>query len=137
MKMVQSARGRVMSYLLPPMAWALLIFIESSVPSSDIPNSAIFEYDKLIHLGIYFVLAFLVYRAFSIEGVSPRLRSLAALLTVALVALFGASDEYHQHFVPGRSMEFFDWVADSLGAVLAVAVHTYLTWRKSRKQTGT
>jgi VanZ family protein len=136
MKMFQSARGRVLSFVLPPVGWALLIFIESSIPSDEIPKSEIWQYDKVIHLCIYFVLAFLLYRAFRFGGFPPKLRSLAPLLTVAVIALYGASDEFHQHFVPGRSMEFFDWVADMLGAILLVSVQSFLSWRKSRREPG-
>lgn len=37
------------------------------------------------------------------------------LLVFGMVAVFGATDEWHQSFVPGRSCEFGDWVADAFG----------------------
>jgi len=42
-------------------------------------------------------------------------------LTIAAASLFGASDECHQSFTPGRQADVFDWLADTLGACLAVA----------------
>ena len=30
-------------------------------------------------------------------------------------ALLGAVDEFHQQWIPGRSMEFLDWAADFAG----------------------
>jgi UDP-2,3-diacylglucosamine pyrophosphatase LpxH len=42
------------------------------------------------------------------------------LLVFMGVALFGATDEWHQYFVPGRSCELGDWVADSLGGGLGL-----------------
>ena len=34
------------------------------------------------------------------------------------VALYGAADEIHQRFVPNRSCDVLDWLADTLGASL-------------------
>jgi VanZ family protein len=54
--------------------------------------------------------------------------SARAFLAIVIVSIFGLSDELHQHFTPGRSMEFMDWVADTLGATLAVGLYTYWAW---------
>jgi len=48
------------------------------------------------------------------------------------VAFFGATDEWHQRFVPGRACEFGDWMADSLGAVVGLAL-TSLPFLWSRR----
>jgi VanZ family protein/UDP-2,3-diacylglucosamine pyrophosphatase LpxH len=42
------------------------------------------------------------------------------LLVFLLVVFFGATDEWHQRFVPGRACEFGDWVADTLGGALGL-----------------
>jgi UDP-2,3-diacylglucosamine pyrophosphatase LpxH/VanZ family protein len=44
------------------------------------------------------------------------------LLVFALVSAYGATDEWHQYFVPGRSCEFGDWVADTLGGAFGIFV---------------
>lgn len=44
------------------------------------------------------------------------------LLLFAAVALFGAADEWHQSFVPGRETSAFDWLADALGAAFGLAL---------------
>jgi len=129
-----TTRSRFYRSALPAVLWAAWIFIASSVPSDDFPASPIFDYDKLIHLSIYFVFAALMYRAFRFEGISPVLRSRAALLTIAIVVFYGASDEFHQHFVPGRSMDVFDWIADVTGGILCVAIMSYLSPRKLPKK---
>jgi VanZ family protein len=43
------------------------------------------------------------------------LGAVAVLLTV----LYGASDEFHQSFVPSRQMDVMDLVADGAGAAAA------------------
>lgn len=44
------------------------------------------------------------------------------LLLAALIfsSAYGASDEWHQSFVPGRLADAADWLADTLGAMLAL-----------------
>ncbi|MCE1204445.1 MAG: VanZ family protein [Holophagaceae bacterium] len=52
------------------------------------------------------------------------------LLVFGLLAAFGATDEWHQSFVPGRACELGDWVADVLGGglgLLASSLHLLFT----------
>lgn len=69
--------------------------------------------DKVVHFLMYGVLAFLAARAARLDG-----RTTATLVTVGIgIALLGGVDEWHQQFIPGRSMERADWMADALGAL--------------------
>ena len=72
-------------------------------------------FDKVTHFFIYGLLATLTLRWLGSRRWAPW-------LAIAVVSLFGASDEWHQSFVPGRSCEVADWVADTLGAALAVSL---------------
>jgi VanZ family protein len=47
-----------------------------------------------------------------------------AWLAVLAVSLFGATDEWHQSFTPGRMMDWTDWVADTAGALVAAVAYT-------------
>lgn len=119
-------------YQLPAILWACLIFAASSIASSQIPDLSIFRFDKVIHFGIYFVLAMLVYRAFRNQNRFPALARHAYLFTLLVIVLYGASDEFHQSFVPGRDCDIFDLLADGAGG----AVLTALVWFKERSLTG-
>ena len=44
------------------------------------------------------------------------------LLVFIAVSAFGALDEFHQSFVPGRDADVFDWMADTFGGVLGLAL---------------
>lgn len=55
------------------------------------------------------------------------------LLVFVLVSLYGASDEIHQHFVPGRDCDVFDWLADTVGGGLGLALIS-LSRLRSRKR---
>jgi VanZ family protein len=80
------------------------------------------SFDKLAHFCVYGLMATLLFRL-----IPPASRNgLSALVVILAVSLFGLSDEIHQAFTPGRSVEFADWVADTLGAV--VAVMAYWKW---------
>ena len=98
---------------LPPLLWAGVILTGTSVPSSALPDQ-VSSFDKALHFTIYAIFAALLGRQMS-EVVS---RWRAALLAIAIAMAFAAMDEWHQQFIPGRSTEFADWQADSLGAAI-------------------
>jgi len=97
--------------------WATLTFWLSASP--DAQGAAGFldlssPWDKLYHAGNFGVLAALLYLATG-----------RAWLAVLLASLYGVSDEVHQAFVPGRSADAADWLADTAGALVAVL---FLRW---------
>lgn len=93
------------------LAWMLLMFWLSS--RSDLPDPARLPewipVDKVAHLILFAVLAALFY-----------LSGLRARWAVVAAALYGLSDEFHQMYVPGRSPDLRDWLADVVGAILGV-----------------
>jgi len=102
--------------------WGLLagymacIFVLSSIPGHTLPGVQIS--DKLIHAGEYGLLGVCMCRALSGQMTAwPRTR--IALLSALIATLYGATDEFHQLFVPQRSASLSDLVADGLGAALA------------------
>jgi VanZ family protein len=107
-------------------AWAALLFWLSSLPGGTAPVSP-FPFpgdDKVVHAGAYAVLGGLLRVAIGRTGPA-----------IALAAAYGASDEFHQAFVPGRDADVFDWFADVAGAVLGAALAARATrrpWRSSR-----
>lgn len=107
---------------LPALLWMGLIFIASSIPSQRFPDLGLFRYDKLIHLVIYGVLGFLLHRALSRQARFPTLARWSGVWTVVLCVLYGVSDEFHQSFVPGRDMSVYDLIANTVGALLSMAI---------------
>jgi VanZ family protein len=107
---------------LPPTLWAALILILTSIPGSHIPELPFRNFDKVVHFTIYGVLGWLAARAW----VSGSRATSMVLLALVCVSIFGALDEWHQQFIPQRSMDFLDWAADTSGAaaglVLALAM---------------
>ncbi|MEZ4248249.1 MAG: VanZ family protein [Polyangiales bacterium] len=99
----------------PAAAYMALIFTLSSF-RLDLPELPGVPWrDKVVHFFEYGMLGFLCAHATSRTWPRrPRPRMLA--LGAFLAAAFGLSDELHQAFVPGRTAEVLDFVADVLGA---------------------
>ncbi|MCC6446976.1 MAG: VanZ family protein [Armatimonadetes bacterium] len=108
-----------MIYWLPVLLYLGAIFWLSSQPR--LPGARYFElHDKITHFLAYFFLTGFVWRAFAHAG--GLFRGHPSLWTFLLVITYGASDEFHQRFVPYRMADVKDWAADCLGAALMLAV---------------
>jgi len=79
--------------------------------------SAIPSFDKMVHGSLYGVEGFLLYLAIRWPG-RQGFSLLRALTVAGALAIFGTADETHQAFIPGRSMEAMDAVADGTAAAL-------------------
>jgi VanZ family protein len=75
-------------------------------------------------------MGLLFYRAYQTLSFKNN-RQLLLVLSMASASLYGISDEIHQHFVPYREADFFDAVADILGAICGVYVYQF--WRLRKK----
>ena len=102
-------------------AWAMmvLIFVLSSI--SGFPPAPGGVDRGVAHALEYGVLAGLLLRG--LTGARWRGVSVwAAGVAVLLATLYGVTDEAHQRFVPGRTAEVSDLVADALGATVAAGL---------------
>ena len=94
----------------------MFIFWLSSGPVSA-PKSIQFDgMDKVAHICAFGLLAGLVSYGLRRSG-KPWTPGALLLLPVLFVACYGASDEIHQYFVPTRSCDILDWMADVTGAL--------------------
>jgi VanZ family protein len=117
---------------LPPAVWALAIFVLSSLSGSALPPLPGLNADKVIHAGVYAVLGALLARAVC---ASTRFGTAAvALLAAVLATGYGASDEIHQRFVPQRSADRADLVADAAGGLLGALTFTLIVARRRRRE---
>lgn len=106
--------------LAAPFAWAAVIFVLSHSPRGpDLPES-IPHLDKLLHAGAYAILAGLTALAL-FRTTSWSLRRIAWTALI-LSSLYGVTDELHQAFIPGRTADPADWLADTLGAATILLV---------------
>lgn len=118
----------------PPVFWAAFILLLTSIPGSDIPHVGFLSFhasDKLVHATMYGIFAWLATRALTRSG-QPLLRSI--LLVILGIMVFGALDEWHQQFIPGRSMDLFDWLADLSGATIGTIVAIVAAGTRERRE---
>ena len=96
---------------LPAIAWAALIFALSGIPTLS-TGLGLWDvvFRKLAHATEYAILAALLLRA---------VRELPAW---ALSVAYAVSDEFHQHFVPGRAGRPLDVAIDATGALAGVLI---------------
>jgi VanZ family protein len=108
---------------IPSIVYMVAIFHFSS-ESQPMPIVTEHVWDKLLHLLEYGGLGALLYRALRGEGLGWAAAFVAA--TVVTVA-YGASDEWHQSFVPLRDASVRDWFADMLGGAIGAAIYGALS----------
>jgi VanZ family protein len=144
-------------YWLPVLVWMWVIFAGSSdrlsfqhssrligpvvrwlFPhlSEESVRAIIFILRKCAHLAEYAVLALLLWRALhKAPGLdAPRWRWPEAGLALALAALYAASDEFHQTFVPSRQGCVSDVLLDTAGGALGLmCLWAAGRWRRAAK----
>ena len=102
--------------LLLALGWMAFIFWESSSAIQlDLPELFPHE-DKLAHLVLFGLLA--AFWLGSFPTTSTGYRSREVWFAILIATLYGALDEWHQSFVPGRTADPLDLLADGVGALL-------------------
>ncbi|MDD3498293.1 MAG: VanZ family protein [Candidatus Moranbacteria bacterium] len=127
-------------YYLPVFLWMGLIFYFSSLQGNGIkwePNFWFYAERKGAHIFEYFVLTFLIARAFfageKIESTRPDLKDknfLKIILAGAVSLLYAFSDEMHQAFVFGREGKISDIGIDLAGILIAIFI--VIRFRKNK-----
>ena len=117
---------------LPAPLIALAIFILSAQSTLPLPPTPFLSPDKVAHFIAFGTLAFALSLWFPLSRWKERPLQ-TALLVILLTSLYGASDEFHEYFVPGRDTSFGDWLADTLGALGAVLLFLWGTTQYTKR----
>jgi VanZ family protein len=128
-------RTRFFLYWLGVAIYAVGIFILSSLsaPPSPPGTEGSASFPVFAHFLIYAVFSALILIALE-NSTRPRLVLNAPAITMIIASVYGALDEYHQHFVPGRTMTTEDFLIDCLGSVSTMfAVLIFRSLRNARK----
>ncbi len=118
------------------LAWLLVVgycgfIFFLSAQSNPLPLLTAHIWDKALHFTEYATLGALLALAFGVWDQPTNGWRVA--LAILCGALYGASDELHQSFVPGRDAEVGDAVADALGTSLGVGALWLLATLQSRR----
>jgi VanZ family protein len=107
-----------------------IIFVQSSLPAIELPPVDIISTDKLIHMGVFGLLAALCYISLVHIPKKNMLNKSPFQWSAIIVTFYGATDEIHQYFVPFRSAEVLDWLADAAGVILVLILIKYYLQNK-------
>jgi VanZ family protein len=94
------------------------------MPQDDIPDLDLFWWmtwvkpDKLVHAVLFGMQFMLVMIPIAYQSANNNIRSIS-LYCAGAVVVWGLSTEIIQRFVPGRSFDWADWIADILGIAIA------------------
>jgi VanZ family protein len=102
--------------------WTLIIVAACSIPGSDLPEIDIDWIDKVAHVSLFLVLAWLWLDA--TEGPVPR----RILWVVVLGSVFGVLTEFYQGILPWeRSPDVLDALANTAGLIAGSAA--FAAWK--------
>ena len=134
--------GRIVKYWLPVVVWMTLIFSASTglgrpentsrfvrpfllwldpKMSEETIEKVHYAIRKTAHFTEYGVLGLLLWRLLHFDPWWAKWRTREFLMALLLAALYAASDEFHQKFVPGREAAVRDVMIDTCGAGAGLA----------------
>ena len=108
---------------IPGIAWFFIVLYIMCLPNEEIPKISWLmniNFDKVVHVGVFALLATLFCWPFYRSGIAADNRKNYFIKIAIATSVWGMATEFIQKFwIPGRSFDMFDWVSDTLGALLA------------------
>ena len=100
------------------LGWLFVIFYSLFYYSPD-SSLIVFKYfDKIIHFFLFFVQTLLILKTFLLYG--SNLNSKFMLIIIFFITLFALLTEIYQSILPMRKFDFFDFLSDFFGIVIAL-----------------
>lgn len=113
--------NRLKVLLIPLILYWIILFIATTLPST--PYVEVLEIsDKLKHLSAYMILAILLSLNLHFQEKWKSPSKFYLSYTFIICITYGVLDEIHQIFVPNRTGEFLDWVADLTGTLIGILI---------------
>ena len=112
---------RKFTFWLPALFWAGLIFFLSAQSRLPQVGPQFKNKDKIEHFAAYTIFWFCTLLPLRYGHGLSLAKSI--VIAVVLTSAYGASDELHQRFVPNRSCDVLDWIADSFGGFIAASAY--------------
>lgn len=99
--------------------WALVILVLCLIPGKELPRyrwTDLFSFDKVVHAGVFFVLAWLMVVALRPTGTGPAIR-----WTAGVCLMYGGLLEVMQGtLMTDRYADVGDFVANGIGVALGL-----------------
>lgn len=98
------------------------------MPETDIWD--LLKFDKLAHVFVFAVLTFLMIIGFTKQYTYRSLRFSAVKHSLLVSISYGILLETIQMFSPGRSLEIYDYIANTIGCFTGYGIF-YIIYRKN------
>ncbi len=109
---------------IPLVIYWLILFILTTLPGNEAISIGV--NDKIEHFGAYGLLSGILYLNLFFQKKFTLLNKFPATFTLLVASIYGMVDELHQIFVPGRTADVRDWLADFIGSLLAVLIVKFI-----------
>ena len=119
-----------MRHLFFPILWTIIIGILTGLPGNSFPNMslwALLSFDSFAHCFVFAVFTFLWSVALCKQTRRPLLRHRGHYIAAGIGIIYGFLIEILQYMVyVGRSAEWADIIADTLGCIAGWALFTII-----------
>lgn len=106
---------------IPAIIFFLFTFLLFTIPGKEIPQfkwGDIIKVDKLVHVGLFFILLILLSFPFNNTTLTTKLRLKWFLIFTISAILYGIAIEYVQkYFILNRTFSVLDIIADAFGCI--------------------
>lgn len=117
---------RTLKYQWPAIVWSIIVLILCDMPIESKGPSIFFEgFDKMVHLGFFFILTVLLFFGKIRQQNSYDYRTLTIIKILLITTFLGVTIELLQYAVfTYRSAEWWDLLSDMLG--VGMGIFSYL-----------
>lgn len=123
-----------LSNFIPGVIWFFIVLILIVIPQKDIPKVDDWYHriyiDKWVHAFMFGVLALgFMWPYYKYQKTSPTVKRILVNISISTI-VWSYLTECIQFFIPGRSYDLIDWLADSFGVLVVL----YFFLKKIRTQ---
>ncbi len=113
-------------HMLPAILWAGMIIVLSLLSPTRMPSVDIWSFDKLAHIGVYFIFSLLLLYGMHAGSASyDKKKQYFSVLTLLIASVLGISMEVLQYVgQAGRTFEMLDILANIIGNFAGIAVYS-------------
>ena len=120
---------------LPGIAWFFVVAVLVFMPGEDVPSVGWmdgYHIDKLVHITMFGGLTYLFSLPYLNSGFSLAKKRKNFIIIAVLFIAWGLGVEFIQkYYAYHRSFDLFDWLADSIGVMIAYFLLQKLAKRRS------
>jgi VanZ family protein len=121
---------KLSTWKIVPITWTALTIFLLCLPGSAIPSAGVFStegLDKVVHVILFGTIVLLwAFNLYSRRNDKKKWQQIIVWLTLFSIGLGIGLEFLQRDYIPNRSFDGYDILADSAGAVLAALYHLYV-----------